>query len=198
MIGFHNKIKQRGHVQYSNKHWCLRHRIIRGACDCTGFTLIEILVATSVFSILAIIVGGIFMQSTSIQRKGAAAQKVQENALYIFETMAREIRVSKITSPRALECGAEELTMTHPVNGEITYELSGTSITRTAGGISSDISSSDVAFTRLNFCISGTNPKDGLQPRITILTSVTAGQDKYKTTIDLQTTVSSRDLSDEL
>ena len=186
MIGFHNK-KQRepathfsksaGHVQHFSKS--------------AGFTLIEILVATSVFSILAIIVGGIFMQSSSIQRKGASAQKVQENALYIFETMAREIRVSKITSSRAPECDAETLTIQHPVNGNIIYSLSNDAVTRNGESISSN----DVKFTNLKFCIL---KNDQAQPRITILTSVTAGKDKYQTTIDLQTTISSRDLSDAL
>jgi len=164
-----------------------------------GFGIVELLVSMFVFSIIVTSVGVIFTQILALQRRGAGAQKVQENTLYALELMAREIRVSSITNQDNGNCNAPTLAITHPVNGIVNYSLSGGQIRRTAGGIETFITSKEVNYTRLNFCIFGSTVVggngDNQQARVTIITQTsgryTAPRDTV--TFDLQTTVVSRD-----
>lgn len=57
-----------------------------------GFTLIEIVVAMGIFSILLLIMLGIFSRSTFIQRRDIAEQKLQEDIRFALELLSREAR----------------------------------------------------------------------------------------------------------
>jgi len=168
-----------------------------------GFTLVEVIVTASIFSVLVIAVGAIFIQVLNLQRRGLNAQQVQENALFALEFMAKEIRVSEIPSGADFDCSAgvstPSLTINHPVNGTVTYTLNGTAVQRTAGGVSSNITSNAVRVSVLYFCIKG-RPLDDQQVRVMVVMRVEhAGSDPNNTvTFDLQTTVTSRDITLEL
>lgn len=162
-----------------------------------GFTIVEVLVSTFVFSIIAITVSGLFVQILALERKSFAAQKIQENGLFIMELMSREIRVSQIQNQDSSNCTATSLTIIHPVNGTVIYALNGGALQRTAGGVTTDLSSSTVAFSRLNFCITGSNPTDGQQARVAILASIQNKTGREILTASLETTVSSRDVQTE-
>ncbi len=163
-----------------------------------GFTLIEVMVSALVFSIIAITVSGLFVQVLALEQRSFASQKIQENGLFIMELMSREIRVSQIQNQDSPNCTATSLTIMHPVNGTVTYALSnGGVLQRTAGGVTTDLSSSAVAFSRLNFCIMGSNPTDGQQARVAILASIQNKTGKEILTASLETMVSSRDVSTE-
>lgn len=164
----------------------------------SGFTLVEMLVASLIFSIIVLAVSGIFTQILDNERRAFAAEKIQENGLFILETMAREIRVSRIQNQDSTDCSATTLTVNHPVNGTVTYALAGGALTRTAGGITTDLSSSDIAFSRLNFCVLGSAPSDQKQARVAILASIQNKTGKIILTVNLETSVSSRDVSTEL
>lgn len=155
-----------------------------------GFTVIEALVATAIFSIIAVIIAGILIQSIRIQKRSSLALKIQENAMTILETMAREIRVSDITNQDST-CTASSLTMVHPVDGAINYTLDNGMVRKTTAGTANFISSSDIVFSRLIFCIRGSALGDNTQIRVTIVASIT---DKGGTSnpVDIQTTVTSR------
>jgi len=161
-----------------------------------GFGIVEIIVATFVFSIMTIIVATNFVDVLNLQRRGFAAQIIQEEILFATEMMTREIRVSQIQSPDDLGCATTSLTIDHPVNGPTVYSVSGGVISKTVGGNTFSITSSKVNFSRLNFCVRGSGIDDE-QPRVTIIASIqpTDGTDLR---FDIQTSVSSRDLSDEL
>jgi prepilin-type N-terminal cleavage/methylation domain-containing protein len=58
----------------------------------TGFTLIEIVVSTTIFAILMISVGLIFKQSLEGQRRALASQNIQESMRYALEVMSKEMR----------------------------------------------------------------------------------------------------------
>jgi prepilin-type N-terminal cleavage/methylation domain-containing protein len=163
-----------------------------------GFTIIEVLVSTFVFSIIAVAISGIFVQLLALEQRSFASQKIQENGLFIMELMSREIRVSQIQNQDSTNCSATALTITHPVNGAVTYSLSGGVLQRTASGVVTDLSSSAVAFSRLNFCVLGSSPNDQQQARVAILASIQNKTGKVILTASLETTVSSRDVSDEI
>lgn len=161
-----------------------------------GFTIVEVLVSAFVFSIIAVVVSGLFVQILATQRRAFASQKIQENGLFIMELMSREIRVSQIQSSDS-DCNATALTIIHPVNGTVTYSLSSGILQRIAGGVTTDLSSSTVAFSRLNFCIMGANPSDAQQARVAIIASIQNKTGKEILTTNLETMVSSRDVQTE-
>jgi len=161
-----------------------------------GFGLVELIVATFVFSIMSIIVATNFVDVLGLQRRGFAAQVIQEEILFAAEMMTREIRVSQIQSSDDLGCTTTSLRIDHPINGPMIYSTSNGIISKTVGGNTFPITSSKVNFSRLNFCIRGSGI-DGKQPRVTIVASIqpTDGTDLR---FDIQTSVSSRDLREEL
>jgi len=165
----------------------------------SGFTLVEMMVAFLIFSIILTIFSSVFLSSSQLQKRAFNIQQAEENANYVLESMAKEIRVSKISGPdsNCPSSPASTLSITHPVNGNIVYSLNGTSVQRTVGGTVTTISSNTVDFTRLQFCISGTPTEDKKQPRVTILASIRSKKTQQQASVDIQTTVSQRFLSDQ-
>lgn len=161
-----------------------------------GFTVVELLVASLVFSIIMVVVGGSFVDLLRLQRRGFAAQTIQEETLFFLESMSREIRVAQITSPN--QCNLTSLSINHPIKGAIQYAISGNVINKTIGGISSSITSSKVDFSGLRFCVSGAGIDDQ-QPRVTVIAPVRVANGVGPTDLifNIQTTVSSRDVTEE-
>ena len=61
----------------------------------SGVTLLEMLVAVSLFSVVVLAATGIFKMVTEGQRNAIAAQNIQENMRYAFEAMSKEIRMAQ-------------------------------------------------------------------------------------------------------
>lgn len=161
-----------------------------------GFSIVEVITATFIFSIISIIVSTNFVDIMRLQRRGFGAQKIQEEALFAVESMAREIRVSQIQSPDDINCNLTSLIIDHPINGPTTYSVSSGIISKTVGGDTFPITSSKINFSRLNFCIRGAGIDDE-QPRVTIVASVRTASGIEGLQFDIQTTISSRDLREE-
>jgi prepilin-type N-terminal cleavage/methylation domain-containing protein len=161
-----------------------------------GFTIVELLITTFVFSIMSVIVATNFVDILKLQRRGFDAHIIQEEILFATEMMAREIRVSQVQSPDDLNCNTTSLSINHPVNGPIIYSVSGGIINKTVSGNTFPITSSKVNFSRFNFCIMGSGIDDE-QPRISIIASVRP-RNGENIQFDMQTSVSSRDLREEL
>ena len=162
----------------------------------TGFTLIETLAAIWIFSVVMVLMSGIFVTFLDLQRRAFNLQQAEENVSFVLESMAKEIRVSQIAGPdtNCPDSPAASLNITHPVNGNITYSLSDGAIHRNVGGTDSVINSNSVQFTRLAFCISGTANDDNIQPRVTISGAVRSVKTRQQAIIDFQTTLSQRPL----
>lgn len=80
-----------------------------------GFTLIELIIALAVFSLVILSIGGIFVSVINSQRKAISLQNTQEAGRYLLESMTKEIRMSTINSSSA--DGVTTLNITNP-NGE--------------------------------------------------------------------------------
>ncbi|MEX2090985.1 MAG: prepilin-type N-terminal cleavage/methylation domain-containing protein [Candidatus Paceibacterota bacterium] len=164
----------------------------------SGFTIMEVLVTSAVFSIIALTVASIFVQTLALQRRASAAQKIQDNALFVLESMSRDIRVSLVADQESPDCTATTLTINHPTKGDVIFRLNNGAIEKSqAGGSYVAISGSDVRFARFNFCITGSLSSDNLTPRIAILTTVENVSGRETLKVNLQTTVSSRDVGIE-
>ncbi len=163
-----------------------------------GFTIVEVLVTSLIFSIMAMAISAIFIQIISLERRGLAVQKIQDNALLVLEEMSRDIRVSRIPSQESSNCTATTITMTHPLKGTIVYRVNSGIVQRSVGGGDYiDVSSSNVNFSRMNFCISGSLVNDNQSPRVSTIASIQNRTGKEIVEIDIQTTVTSRDFIDE-
>ena len=57
-----------------------------------GFTLLELLIAISIFSILVVVVAGIYVAFSRAQAEVRASQRLLNDSQYAIEVMAREIR----------------------------------------------------------------------------------------------------------
>ncbi|KKT28488.1 MAG: hypothetical protein UW14_C0007G0002 [Candidatus Yanofskybacteria bacterium GW2011_GWA2_44_10] len=161
-----------------------------------GFTLIETITSIFIFSILVVEIGGLMAQSTNLERRAFSAQKIQENTLAVLETMTREIRVGRISN-QDNNCTATLLTIEHPTDGTISYSVSNGVVQKTMAGSTVNLSSSEVNFAKLNFCVQGSGVNDNQQPRVTIVSIVEnrVGADILQ--FNIQTTVVSREYSDE-
>lgn len=67
-----------------------------GATKTRAFTMIELLIALTVFSIVILIVLQSFVKVIDYNRKAIQNQGIQDHAEFIFQLMTREIRTAKI------------------------------------------------------------------------------------------------------
>ncbi len=59
-----------------------------------GFTLVEMLVALSIFSVVVSVVVGIFISGNGSQRKIIELHEIQREGGYLLETVSRELRMA--------------------------------------------------------------------------------------------------------
>lgn len=108
-----------------------------------GFTLIELVVTTAIFGILAVVLTRMFIQMTQTNDKLTTLTKVKQEGDAVMSVMTGEIRNAKeITS-----CASNSITIvdrTMPVSGSITYALS-----------SGAIASNSTALTNTGTTVSG-------------------------------------------
>ena len=174
-----------------------------------GFTIVEVLVALSLFTIiLAIAVGG-FANALHAQREAALLIAAQSNASIALEQMAREIRTGYHFCVGA-KCGSsvctsdgnrETCTLLDFVNAEgsgIQYSLANGALVRNAGGgngAAEPLTSGNVTVKYLIFTLYGNAINDLKDPRITISMGIAPSSTDPAlagNVINLETTVSAR------
>jgi len=169
-----------------------------------GFTLIELLIAAVVFTFVMTAVSGLFVTALNLQRRAGGILKIEENAQFALESIAREVRVSTVTSGDS-DCNPPDpattssLVIDHPVNGIVTYRYDRSSGVGTLYRNDQPITSAEVDITAFAFCVSGSG-KDKLQTRVTmpVTFQVVSGTPSDRVSVSIQTTVVSRDLSTDL
>jgi len=169
-----------------------------------GFTLIELLIAAAVFTYVVTSVSALFATALDLQRRASAVQKIEENAQFALESIAREVRVSTVLSGDTT-CSPMDpvktatLKIHHPVNGDVTYTYNRIAGTGMLYRNDQPITASTVDITAFAFCVSGSG-KDGQETRVTMpmKMEVVTGRSSSQVSVSLQTTVVSRDLSSEL
>ncbi|MDP3685347.1 MAG: type II secretion system protein [bacterium] len=104
----------------------------------SGFTLIEVVVATSMFLILIGTVMGIFTTFTRQQRFGIAKATLLGEAQNVIETLEREIRtgfgdtfdcIPPLIPPQRT-CAENGLTLKNQKGAQVVYQYDGSRITR--------------------------------------------------------------------
>ncbi len=169
-----------------------------------AFSLIEVLVSVSLFIVIIMSSTEIFRLVIEGQRDAIASQNVQSSLKYFFEVTSKEIRMA-IRSEGA--CGVPSgdiFYLDTTSNGQrlrfnnyykecVSYELDEdeNEVKRfkiTRGDYSGFISPNRIFINDLRFSLDTTN-----QPAVTInMQAWAVGRDKFKSEMDVQTTITSR------
>lgn len=174
-----------------------------------GFTLIEIMVASSLFLSVMLIVSGAVLSVFDANQKSKNLRSVMDNFNLTMESMTRTIRFGTnyhsygcgapvdITVPNDCDTPSDSISIKAEDGSTVTYTLSGGRIKKGA----SYITSPDVTITNLSFWVLGSAPycvsscvtKNTIQPRVVILVSGYVGlRETTRSSFTLETTVSQR------
>jgi prepilin-type N-terminal cleavage/methylation domain-containing protein len=169
-----------------------------------GFTLVELIVAMSLFSIIVVVISGIFMQTVKFQKIVANRAAAIDNLGLAMEEIARGTRTGvKFTEldlvGRDSSVGVTELKFENyktPPETVRYYSNEGRIYKEIDGKFDLPITSSNIEITDLKFILQGKNKASGgpgdpnnIPPRITILMTA---KGIYKELFTLQTTVGAR------
>ena len=169
--------------------------------DRSGFTLVEILVAVGIFSLVISVAVGIFVGGSGSQKKIVELSDTQREAGYLMETVSRELRMAIAIDPSQENNNTHEIEFTNYENILIKYCRADSSGACDNGGdyFARDgeiINSSSIKITNLIFYV--TDNFDGLvplgdkkQPVITVAMKVKS-TGKYGTEFPLQNSIALR------
>jgi len=170
-----------------------------------GFTLVEVLVSISIFSVMSVIITTVFLSANNLQQNTASYQRLQNDGRYIIEKLAREIRVREIIFPSGNpenelrfyedEVGETATVYFDDINDILVYQIEDD-----FGTFPEQLNAEDVEVINAKFFITPTqdpftkaNPTD-IQPRVTILIQLqnkTVNLEDQRQ-VSIQTTVSSK------
>ncbi len=162
-----------------------------------GFTVVELLVSISIFSVIISIAVGGFTQALRTQRQAAAFIAANSNVSLAMEQMVREIRVgqnfSSVTCPASSLPGLlfQRLKGGSIVDVVYCHDATAKAITRSEGtNPAQPIVADNVSVKNLDFTLLS---DPNYPPRITIVVSVGAKETTLRAfTTHLQTTISAR------
>lgn len=185
--------------------------------EALGFTLIEVLISTSIFAVIILSITSLFKLSIDSQREAMAVQNTQESLKYFLEMTAKEIRMAQRDGAVCLNVEDDKVfAVTQSQNSDtlhfknyygecVSYYLSSDSngvnrfVVRrytppgaTAGrDLIGYISPETINIDRLSFVARDNLP--GKQPMVTInVRAAAVGEENEESQIILQTSVSSR------
>jgi len=163
-----------------------------------GFTLIEIVVAVAIFTLLIGASAGVFISSLKNQKQGLATQEVLDQTSYLMEYMSRAIRMAKkdmtgsCTGTAKLNYIFEDQCLKFiNYNDECQqFCLEGTRLKDENGNY---LTSESLQVSNFTVALTGTSqpPTDYLQPRVTVSFNI-LGQEQAA--MKIQTTISQRNL----
>ncbi|MFA5083928.1 MAG: type II secretion system protein [Candidatus Paceibacterota bacterium] len=158
-----------------------------------GFTIIELLVAMSLFIVFIVIASGSFVRALRTQRAIVSLIAANDNASLAIEQMAREIRTGSNFS-----LSGNDLIFVNAKNIQVTYKLDATTNTIERGelGIAfKSITATNMKINSLSFHLLGQSAGDGYPPRITITLNASPIIPTIQNiSTNFQTTVSARNL----
>ncbi len=170
----------------------------------TGFTLIELLVVIAVFSIIIVVILGIFTSTVKAQKYSLASQQLIDQTSYTMEYMSRMIRMARkdtigCTGIPDSNFGGDgtktELQFVNYKNKCVKFYLSGGQIYRDLDQMnSSPITSDKFTVKKLKFDVAGDSVGDNIQPRVVVVLEMEANEAIPKPNMKIQTTVSQRNL----
>lgn len=165
-----------------------------------GVTLLEMVVAVAIFSVVVLSATSIFKMAIDGQRNAIAAQNMQESMRYAFEVISKEMRTAQKSS--AGTCiGSGKIFVTANNNDDLSfinksgecvrYGLENNRLKIVRSDNSDFITPDEVKISDLEFDV--TDDVASKQSLVTIMMDIEAvGQAMHKQPIKIQTTISSR------
>lgn len=181
-----------------------------------GFTLIEMLIAVGVGSVVLVTAVGVLASLHAIQRRAINAQNVHDNIRFALEAMSREIRTGdqfcNVPAPGSCsnagtptDCswpnGCDEFTFRQTATNEVvTYKLDGDDVVKVKREIGNFLPLTDPqrTVTKLHFYTTGVNDF-AEHELVTILLEVVGGttaKPNELVTLNAQTSVSKRKIGE--
>lgn len=173
----------------------------------TGFTMVELLIAGVVFSVIFGVTTIVFVSTIRIQKYNMAQQQILDQASYAIEYMARALRMAQHGGSIGCTNGANYLISGARIDfvnykGQCQHFLLDTvsnQIKVGGGDFTSDTPLNSTRYTvnNLTFSKTGDSGGDSLQPRVTIFAELEDSRlMKDNPRINIQTTVSQRNLDE--
>ena len=180
-----------------------------------GFTIIELIVAVSLFIVVSLVSMGALLSIVDVNRKAQSTKSILNNLSFSIESMSKAMRVGStyhcgssgfIDTPQDCLGGGNWIAFESSSgdrgnpNDQIVYRINGNQLERSinSGASFIGVTAPEVeltAGTGLRFFVLGSSPADTAQPRIIIIMKGKAGiKDKTSTSFNLQTSVSQREL----
>lgn len=168
--------------------------------------MIEAVVATSVFAFFITSILGVYMSTLRLDSRTRAQRAVTDNARFIMEFLAKEVRNGRIdydasgcngTSNDTDLCIINQSNEAEHIYVENVGDLNGgrgTNLVIEKGAGTSNLNSSSVTVTKLKFLVSpSSDPFTGgsnEQPHVTVIMQLTAQSNRDPVKLDIQTTLS--------
>lgn len=173
-----------------------------GANNNQGVTLIELLVAITVFAIVITASLSLFGSAIKYQGEALSSAYLLDTASYVTEYMARSLRMAQKdfsgdcvgTAKGNFATPQESHIKFLNYNGECQeFFLESEAIKVRKSGVSGTLTPSNLAVSRVAFAISGASQDDNLQPKVSFTLKL-ATKEVEPQTLNLQSTVSQRQL----
>ena len=165
-----------------------------------GFTLIEILITITIFSIVITAFLGLFGSAFRWQKESLSASYLLNNASYITEYMSRALRMAKKDKGVGCISYGDNFEPSEGESNEIEFLnhkgecqrffLQGGVMGVEKNGISQVLTPQNLEVEDLKFKISGGSQEDNFQPKVTFSLKLKNNEQE----LNLQTTISQRDL----
>ena len=169
----------------------------------SGFTLIELMTAVSIFAIIMTISMGSILGIFDANRKSRSIKTVMNNLNLAIESMSKEMRYGKnyhcgsgtVTTPQNCASGDTLMSFFSSEDEQITYRLTGTALEKQVdNGSFISVTAPEVVIDSLSFYTLGAGLVDTLQPKVIIKVKGHAGGTKGRSDFTLETLVSQRAL----
>ena len=151
-----------------------------------GFTLIELIVAIGLFSLVMLLSSGAYLMMLGVNRQAQGIATGIDSLSFALESMTRDIRTGSSYDCGGLgDCpnGATTFSFKDKDGVSVSYSLSGSALMRTIGGTQNTLTDPSVTISSLMFYAFGTPraPSDYQQARVTIIVSGTVSIGPGKT-----------------
>ncbi len=162
-----------------------------------GYTLVEMIVAVGIFSLVMLTATAAYLTLIDLDRKSRAVTQVVTNLSFAVDSMSRSIRTGTAYSCNGgTNCttGGTTLSFVDEFGRTITYAVASGVVTRqcsgsSCGGTSAvQLTDPGIVVNTLRFYVRGVGTGDGLQPQVTFTVqgTVSGGARNTPTTFTIQ------------
>ena len=155
----------------------------------SGYTLVELIIAIGLFSIIMTLSSGAYLMMIGLNRQAQGIATGINDLSFAIETMTRDIRTGSLYSCGIglglgdCPLGSSSFSFKNKDSLTVSYGLSGSSLQKTINATQEVLTDSSVTISSFTVYVSGTSPapSDYQQPRVTIVISGTVSSGAGKT-----------------